>query len=234
MNLQNFEILIFLLGFLRKNTKEIGKEIVQKYHENISKFRSFVNSFWSIFMSNKIERSFALAILFRFSDRRMHLLFPIFPTYRYKSSLEIRHNFMRAVSQLMGCKFPLWHTSNRHEQKVHYLSSNLSIYDFSIQSKAIDVQPFEVWVRNEKNGLFSKLPKRKIYISLRKCDSKASKAKFRHQSKRLILVFLWQSLKTVKNFNTIYSSLAVLITKSCLKIYNQLKNLLCKLHPGCL
>ena len=172
MNLQNFEILIFLLCFLLKNTKEIGKEIVQKYHENISKFRSFVNSFWSIFMSNKIERSFALAIFFRFSDRRMHLLFPIFPTYAYKSSLEIRHNFMRAVSQLRGCKFPLWHTSNCHEQKVHYLSSNLSIYDFSIQSKAIDVQPFEVWVRNEKNGLFSKLPKRKIYISLRKCDSR--------------------------------------------------------------
>ena len=35
MNLQNFEILSFLLGFLRKNTKEIGEEFVQKYHENI-------------------------------------------------------------------------------------------------------------------------------------------------------------------------------------------------------
>ena len=105
-------------------------------------------------MSNKIERSFALAIFFRFSDRWMHLLFPIFPTYGYKSSLEIRHNFMRAVSKLKGCKFPLWHTSNYHEQKVHYLSSNLSIYDFSMQSKAVEVQPFEVWVRNEKMAFF--------------------------------------------------------------------------------
>ena len=35
MNLQNFENRIFLLGFLRKNTKEIGKEFVQKYHGNI-------------------------------------------------------------------------------------------------------------------------------------------------------------------------------------------------------
>ena len=134
----------------------------------ISKFCKFILKYFYV---KQIERSFALAIFLRFSDRWMHLLFPIFPTYAYKSSLEIRHNFMRAVSQLRGCKFPLWHTSNCHEQKVHYLSFNLSIYDFSIQSKAIDVQPFEVWVRNEKNGLFSKLPKRKIYTSLRKYDS---------------------------------------------------------------
>ena len=137
----------FLSVFYAKNLKERWE------------FQNFVNSFWSIFMSNKIERSFALVIFFWFSDHRMHLLLPIFLTYAYKISLEIRHNFMRAVWKLRGCKFPLWHTSNCHEQKVHYLSFNLSIYDFSIQSKPIDVQPLEVWVRNEKKWPFFKVAK---------------------------------------------------------------------------
>ena len=123
-------------------------------------------------MWNKIERTASLVIFFRFSDRMMHLLLSIFPTYAYKSSLEIRRNFMRVVWRLGRCKFPLWHTWNCHEHKVHLLSFIWSIYHFSIQSKAFEIKPFEVWVRNGKNGLFLNLEKRKIYTSLRKYDSK--------------------------------------------------------------
>ena len=125
-------------------------------------------------MLNKIKRSFALAIFFWFSDRRMHLLFPIFPTYGYKSSLEIRHNFMRAVSQLRGWKFPLWHTWNSHEHKLHCLGFILSICHFWIKPKAIEIKLFEVWVHNGKNDLFLNLAKLKIYTSLRKYDSRQS------------------------------------------------------------
>ena len=79
---------------------------------------------------------------------------------------------MRVVWWLSRCKFPLWHTWNRHEHKVHCLRFILSIYHFSIQSKAIEIKPFEVWVRNGKKGLFLHFAKRKIYTSLRKYDSK--------------------------------------------------------------
>ena len=78
-------------------------------------------------MWNKIERTFALAIFFRFLDCRTHLLLSIVPANAQKSSLEIRRNFMRAAWRLRECKFPLWHTWNCYEHKVHCFRFILSI-----------------------------------------------------------------------------------------------------------
>ena len=105
-------------------------------------------------MWNKTERTFALVIFFRFSDCRTHLLLSIVPANAQKSSLEIRRNFMRAAWRLRGWKFPLWHTWNWHERKVHGLSFILGIHHFRIKPKATEIQLFEVWVHNGKNDLF--------------------------------------------------------------------------------
>ena len=105
-------------------------------------------------MWNKIERTFALAIFFRFLDCRTHLLLSIVPANAQKSSLEIRRNFMRAAWRLRECKFPLWHTWNCHEHKVHCFRFILSIYHFGITPKAIEIQLFEVWVQNGKKIFF--------------------------------------------------------------------------------
>ena len=126
-------------------------------------------------MWNKIERTFALAIFFRFLDCRTHLLLSIVPANAQKIPLEIRRNFMRAAWRLRERKFPLWHTSNCHEHKVHCFRFILSIYHFWIKPKAIEIQLFEVWVHNRKNGLFLNFAKRKIYTSLRKYDSSVRK-----------------------------------------------------------
>ena len=136
------------------NPKEIGKEWIQKCHKKVWKFRSFRNSFWSIFMWNKTERTFALDIFFRFSYCRTHLLLSIVPADAQKSSLEIRRNFMRAAWRLRGRKFPLWHTLNSHEHNLHCFSFILSIIHFWIKPKAIEIKLFEVCVHNGKNELF--------------------------------------------------------------------------------